>query len=332
MRFEDVTETAGVTTHTLGHRRHHGGHQQRRRPRHLRLGLRPRMVHAGPAGQPALRQRRERATSPSAPRSTASPTTGFTTHAAFLDYDGDGCLDLFVLNNSPSDFTRGDVASMPVGNPGQDAGQLSTTSIATTATATSPTCPSRRASCRKPGYGLGVVVSDLNGDGWPDIYVSNDVITNDVVYVNNGNGTFTDKAARLVQARQLRRHGRRHRRLQQRRLARHHAGRHDAAHAGPPEAHDAATRPTPACSSARSRGYARRLLRQLAPAQQRRHQRRGPRLQRDRPHRRRRAHRLELERAVRRLRQRRPQGHLHRQRLSEGRERSRLHDHARRAP
>ena len=46
---------------------------------------------------------------------------------------------------------------------------------------------------REPGYGLGVVVSDLNGDGWPDIYVSNDVITNDVVYVNNGNGTFTDK-------------------------------------------------------------------------------------------------------------------------------------------
>src|SRR5690349_12092308 len=44
--------------------------------------------------------------------------TGFTTHAAFLDYDRDGCLDLFVLNNSPSDFTRGDVASLPSGVPG----------------------------------------------------------------------------------------------------------------------------------------------------------------------------------------------------------------------
>ena len=46
---------------------------------------------------------------------------------------------------------------------------------------------------RDAGYGLGVVVADLNGDGWPDIYVSNDVIANDVVYVNNGDGTFTNK-------------------------------------------------------------------------------------------------------------------------------------------
>ena len=34
--------------------------------------------------------------------------TGFTTHAVFLDYNGDGCLDLFLLNNSPQDFSRGD--------------------------------------------------------------------------------------------------------------------------------------------------------------------------------------------------------------------------------
>ena len=46
-----------------------------------------------------------------------------------------------------------------------------------------------------PGYGLGVVVADLNRDGWPDIYVSNDVLPNDVIYVNNQNGTFSNKAA-----------------------------------------------------------------------------------------------------------------------------------------
>ena len=72
--------------------------------------------------------------------------SGFTTHAAFLDYDGDGCLDLFVLNNSPSDFTRGDVASLPVGRAVARRRTASTTSIGTTATATSPTCPSRPAS------------------------------------------------------------------------------------------------------------------------------------------------------------------------------------------
>src|SRR6266699_2742104 len=45
------------------------------------------------------------------------------------------------------------------------------------------------------GYGLGVAVAALNGDGRPDIYVSNDVEPNDVLYVNNGDGTFTNQAA-----------------------------------------------------------------------------------------------------------------------------------------
>ncbi len=48
---------------------------------------------------------------------------------------------------------------------------------------------------QKLGYGLGVAVSDLNGDGWPDIYVSNDMTPNDVLYINNRDGTFSDKAA-----------------------------------------------------------------------------------------------------------------------------------------
>src|SRR5207253_8151706 len=51
---------------------------------------------------------------------------------------------------------------------------------------------------RNAGYGLGVAVADLNGDGWPDIYVSNDVTPNDVLYVNNGNGTFTNQRSRWL--------------------------------------------------------------------------------------------------------------------------------------
>src|SRR5437867_202159 len=51
---------------------------------------------------------------------------------------------------------------------------------------------------RQVGYGLGVAVTDFNGDGRPDIYVSNDVAPNDVLYINNGDGTFTDKAARWL--------------------------------------------------------------------------------------------------------------------------------------
>jgi hypothetical protein len=126
--------------------------------------------------------------------------TGFTTHGIFLDYDRDGCLDLFLLNNSPQDFFRG-VSNQPAAalrqTPasynqlyrhscrGADAGHFTNVSEGA-------------GILREAGYGLGAVAADLNRDGWADIYVSNDGPPNDVVYVNNGDGTFTDKAARWL--------------------------------------------------------------------------------------------------------------------------------------
>jgi hypothetical protein len=49
------------------------------------------------------------------------------------------------------------------------------------------------------GYGLGVAISDINKDGWPDIYITNDYIEPDYLYINNGNGTFTNKLTESVQ-------------------------------------------------------------------------------------------------------------------------------------
>lgn len=43
------------------------------------------------------------------------------------------------------------------------------------------------------GYGLGVAVSDLNNDGWPDLYVTNDYVEEDYLYINNHDGTFSEK-------------------------------------------------------------------------------------------------------------------------------------------
>jgi hypothetical protein len=54
---------------------------------------------------------------------------------------------------------------------------------------------SRPAGITVEGYGLGVVASDLDGDGWTDLYVSNDFLTNDLVWINNRDGTFTNRAA-----------------------------------------------------------------------------------------------------------------------------------------
>src|SRR5712691_11167767 len=119
--------------------------------------------------------------------------TGFTTHAVFFDYNGDGCLDLFLLNNSPQDFARGAADTHPLGvrsSSPQGYNKLYRNNCDGTFTDVS-----RQAGILEQiGYGLGVVVADVNGDGWPDIYVSNDVAPNDVLYINNGDGTFTDKA------------------------------------------------------------------------------------------------------------------------------------------
>src|SRR5881398_719262 len=123
--------------------------------------------------------------------------TGFTTHAVFLDYNGDGYLDLFLLNNSPKDFARADVAGNPTGRRGTTPGsynQLYRNNCDGTFTNVSD----QAGILRQIGYGLGVAVADFNGDGRPDIYVSNDVAPNDVLYINNGDGTFTDKAARWL--------------------------------------------------------------------------------------------------------------------------------------
>jgi hypothetical protein len=126
--------------------------------------------------------------------------TGFTTHAVFLDYNRDGCLDLFLLNNSPKDFARG-VTGHPTGMRGITPGSYNEL-YRSDCRGSEPgkfTNVSREAGIlRDAGFGLGVVVADLNRDGWPDIYVSNDVTPNDVLYANNGDGTFTNTIARWL--------------------------------------------------------------------------------------------------------------------------------------
>jgi len=120
--------------------------------------------------------------------------TGFTTQAAFLDFNKDGCLDLFLLNNSAKDFTRADLSTHPSGRMGQTPGSYN--ELYRSNCNGSFTNVSREAGVlQNAGFGLGVAIADLNRDGWPDIYVSNDIAPNDVVYVNNHDGTFTNKRA-----------------------------------------------------------------------------------------------------------------------------------------
>src|SRR5437763_3253822 len=113
---------------------------------------------------------------------------GYTTQAAFLDYDGDGDLDLFVVNNSPRPANSFNLRSSRNDRGlygGQrlyrnDGGHF--TDAAASAGIHVPDM----------AYVLRVVVSDFNGDGRPDNYASNDFFERDYLYINAGNGTFTD--------------------------------------------------------------------------------------------------------------------------------------------
>jgi len=129
---------------------------------------------------------------------------GYTTHASFFDYDMDGDLDCFMVNNSPipvntlnyvnardvraensnvANFLKGGGDHLYRNDNGhfvevsKDAG-IHGSLIS---------------------FGLGVTVGDVNGDGWPDVYVSNDFFERDYLYINQKNGTFKDELEKYME-------------------------------------------------------------------------------------------------------------------------------------
>ncbi|HLF35709.1 MAG TPA: VCBS repeat-containing protein, partial [Cyclobacteriaceae bacterium] len=109
-----------------------------------------------------------------------------TRHAAFLDYDKDGDLDLFLCNQPP--------------NPGVYSQYYNTELLLDEYTprlyenqgATFKDV-TLKAGLFKAGFPNSVMASDLNGDGWTDLWLANDYWAGDYMYMNNGDGTFTDR-------------------------------------------------------------------------------------------------------------------------------------------
>ncbi|MBD0297520.1 MAG: CRTAC1 family protein, partial [Flavisolibacter sp.] len=114
---------------------------------------------------------------------------GYSTHAAFFDYDGDGDLDCYILNNSFRNPDRIElykkVRELP--SPGGHKLMRNDGNTFTDVTAEAGIYSSDIA------FGLGVAVSDVNGDHLPDLYISNDFWERDYLYINKGHGKFSEE-------------------------------------------------------------------------------------------------------------------------------------------
>ena len=129
---------------------------------------------------------------------------GYTTHAAFFDYDLDGDLDCYILNNSfipvntlnfenkrelraddwpVEDFVKGGGDKLLRNDNGHY------------------TDVSKEANIYGSliGFGLGVTVGDVNGDHYPDLYISNDFFERDYLYINQQNGTFKEELPQWIE-------------------------------------------------------------------------------------------------------------------------------------
>jgi enediyne biosynthesis protein E4 len=117
--------------------------------------------------------------------------SGFSTQAVFFDYDGDGDLDMYLLNHSIHQNgtygVRSDLLNKEVTGSGDHIYRNEGNGHFTDVTKETGINSSIL------GYGLGITVADIDMDGYPDIYIGNDFHENDYLYINQHNGTFKDE-------------------------------------------------------------------------------------------------------------------------------------------
>jgi enediyne biosynthesis protein E4 len=127
--------------------------------------------------------------------------TTHTTNSVFFDYDNDGDLDLYVLVNEMDDNRfPNKYHDKIVDGSSKRTDRLYRNDFSKKLNHPVFTNVSKEAGILIEGYGLGVNITDINRDGWKDIYVTNDYLTNDLLYINNKNGNgsspqFTDQAS-----------------------------------------------------------------------------------------------------------------------------------------
>jgi enediyne biosynthesis protein E4 len=119
--------------------------------------------------------------------------SSYATQAAFLDYDLDGDLDLYLLCNALEDYNRNNVRPKVTDGTARSNDRLYRNEGSQADGLPRFKDVSREAGINIEGWGLGVGVSDFNADGWPDIYCANDFLSNDLMWINNRDGTFSNR-------------------------------------------------------------------------------------------------------------------------------------------
>lgn len=128
---------------------------------------------------------------------------GLAVHAVFFDYDLDGDLDCYLLNNSIRSVGGYDMIPDQREVPNPKGGNMLLKSMRSESSGIDnkyvDVTQEAGIYSSNIGFGLGVSVSDLNEDGWPDIFVSNDFFEKDYLYINNQDGTFNETVDESMQ-------------------------------------------------------------------------------------------------------------------------------------
>ncbi len=119
--------------------------------------------------------------------------TSYSVNATFFDYDRDGFLDLYVLNNTVSSRMNTNYRTKITDGTSANNDKLYHNNGDGTFTDVT-----KKAGITIEGFGLGLAISDINKDGYPDIYVSNDFMSNDLLYINQKDGTFKNEIAKYL--------------------------------------------------------------------------------------------------------------------------------------
>ncbi len=122
---------------------------------------------------------------------------GFSIQAAFFDYDKDGDLDCYILTNAMERTGRNQLRKKKDDGQGesndrlyQNVGIKDGHPVFENVT--------HKAGIVKEGHGLGICITDLDQDGWLDVYCANDFVSNDLIWINNHDGTFTDRSSEFL--------------------------------------------------------------------------------------------------------------------------------------